>query len=569
MELTIKSSNNFITFFFINKDYNKENVYEYYIYLPICNHKNYIIYNFSLNYNKPEKEKERLNSLFIVKTNKYYFEIQNAPDEFGYFILNNMNVTGKTLISNNDYILDFIRTNKEITNYTTILINYTLSVEDEEAYSKKCQITLNLITCYKSCETCSIDINNSNETKHNCIKCMDDYYHSPENNSNCYSLEEKNINWYLDSNNSRFGFCHKNCKSCSGPSKFNCTSCNNGFYLDNGNCTNECSPGFFIMRVQTNQNDYFICRKCDEKCNTCYNFGNYSGMNCETCKENYIKYNDNCYEIIDASKKLFLISEGIGRVSSCFEMFSLYIKEDSNECINSSYLEGYYISNNKSGLLSKCHDNCLTCYQGPIKDNLGNIISMECLKCKDSNNSSKTMIKMNNNCFKIIQYEETKIVFNISEINQNIEIGTCKYFGKVIYYGEYTCIDKPISAYYVLNGDENTGVIKDYSEYSDTLFSNKIIEPDIIFGNSNNDIPLEEFEIYNEIGEEFIEEEEVEKFPKKEFPKHKNLFKIDEFLKKGKFLKLIRFLELKKTNQEKKNFLETKMTDEINIYYNK
>ena len=261
LELFIKKGNNFITFFFINQNNNKEYAYEYYIYLPICQNNSYNIFNNnSLNYNKSEEEKERLNRLFEVKTNKYYFEIKNPPDTFGYFSLNGKMFTGRTLISDNDYILDFIRSDREITSYVEITINYILSVEDVEAYSKECHITLNLLTCYKSCETCSIDIYNSSEAQHNCIKCLDNYYPSPESNSNCYLIKEKKNNWYFDSNNLKFDFCHENCKSCSGPTKYNCTSCKNGLYLDNGYCTNKCSPGYLITRMRTDKDDYLYAK---------------------------------------------------------------------------------------------------------------------------------------------------------------------------------------------------------------------------------------------------------------------------------------------------------------------
>ena len=267
--LTIRASNTFAAFFFMN---GREKVYEYYIYLPYCINKTYDIYKDSLNYNKSEEDSERLSNLFTIKTNKYYFELINPPDEYGYFTLNNTNISGRTLISSNDYILDFIWTNPELLRNIKITVNYILSVEDEEAYSKECQITINHLACYKSCETCSIDIYNSNETHHNCITCWDNYFPSPENNGNCYSIEEKKNNWYFDSTTSRFYFCHEECKTCSGPTNLNCTSCNNGTYLDNGKCTNECSSGDFEIKVQTAQDNYIICSECHQNCKTCSNF---------------------------------------------------------------------------------------------------------------------------------------------------------------------------------------------------------------------------------------------------------------------------------------------------------
>ena len=117
-----------------------------------------------------------------------------------------------------------------------------------------------------------------------------------------------------------------------------------------------------------------------------------------------------------------------------------------------------FYSNNITGLLSKCHENCLSCDYSIIQDDSKNLMSMECLSCKDSH----TMIKFEKNCFNIIQYDENKIIFNISEMNTN-EIGSCLYFNKSIYYGQYNCIDKPEHSYYVLNGIDNTGVIKNCS----------------------------------------------------------------------------------------------------------
>ena len=213
--LTIKSSNDFVTLFFMNDYNNIKSVYEYYFYLPTCENKNYVIIN-SLNENKPVEEKEKLSNLFTIKTNKYYFELNNQIDEFGYFSLNNERLNKKTLINNNnDYILDFIVTNNNILETITKTVDYTVSVEDEAAYSKECQITLTFNSCYHSCEKCSKNINDSNEEQHNCLKCKGNYYPSPENNNNCYSLEEKKDNWYFDSTKSVFCFNELNNNKCA------------------------------------------------------------------------------------------------------------------------------------------------------------------------------------------------------------------------------------------------------------------------------------------------------------------------------------------------------------------
>ena len=105
--LTVKNNNDFITLLLLNNYNNINSVYEYYIYLPTCQNKNYFIYNNRTNSDINEETTEKLTNLFIVKTNKYYFEIVNPPDEYGYFTLNNTIITQKALISSNDYIINF------------------------------------------------------------------------------------------------------------------------------------------------------------------------------------------------------------------------------------------------------------------------------------------------------------------------------------------------------------------------------------------------------------------------------------------------------------------------------
>ena len=270
--------------------------------------------------------------------------------------------------------------------------------------------------------------------------------------------------------------CHDVCRTCEGPTENDCTSCSNINYLDN-NCKLHCPEGYFPAKNGIDPNSYFICNECYQNCKTCSEKGNAQNMKCETCKENQIKYNDSCFYIDNILIKSFYEPENeYMDTTSCYEKFRLYIKEDSNECIPlPNEEEGYYISNNKTGLLSKCHDNCLTCNNGPVNDLSGNIQSMECKTCKDSNDSQKTMIRFKNNCFNILQYENSKITFNISEINPNNHLGSCKHFGKAIYYNDYQCIDKPNNTYYVLSDtNDNTGVIKNCSDACNTCIGDGI-----------------------------------------------------------------------------------------------
>ena len=231
--LTIKNNNNYMVLFFMNK-YNNRNysVYEYYIYLPKCQNKNYDILINGTD-SKPQRELDAIGNLFSVKTDKYYFEIENMYDDFGYFLLNNTRINQRTLIENDNDILVFTFINNNNSFSFALTVNYTVSVEDEEAYTDHCQITINFKSCYHSCQKCFKDSNNSNDIEHNCINCKDNYYQSPENNGNCYSINEKKINWYFNSSKLEFGLCHNECVcSCIGPNISDCIPCSDGIFID-------------------------------------------------------------------------------------------------------------------------------------------------------------------------------------------------------------------------------------------------------------------------------------------------------------------------------------------------
>ena len=109
-------------------------------------------------------------------------------------------------------------------------------------------------------------------------------------------------------------------------------------------------------------------------------------------------------------------------------------------------------------------ENYFNCYNetpnGYYFDTKNSLFKKITFICVDSIDINQTMSFYENNCFKIIEYNEIKITFNKTGINSNI-IGSCLDFNKSIYYGQFNCIDKPENSYYVLNGSENTGIIKD------------------------------------------------------------------------------------------------------------
>ena len=66
--VTIKTNNNCAILFYMNSLGNRKSVYEYYIYIPTYNSKNYII-----NKSKTNVGFDKLNDIFPIKTKKNIF----------------------------------------------------------------------------------------------------------------------------------------------------------------------------------------------------------------------------------------------------------------------------------------------------------------------------------------------------------------------------------------------------------------------------------------------------------------------------------------------------------------
>ena len=237
-------------------------------------------------------------------------------------------------------------------------------------------------------------------------------------------------------------------------------------------------------------------------------------MKCDSCKENFTFYKNNCYKEYDFKTKTFYLPES-DEISSCFQLINYYIEENTYECVSSIPQYGYFLSNPQTGIFSPCHidcktcsknftennsncdicknqdfnyldgncvefcpdgyytfedsysdnkkickkcyEKCLTCNDGPIINNLNLVTNMNCIICKkdvDPNNSNNLIdkyIQGNGNCFPIITNTQEKIIFNISEINTGEIEKTCLEYGKSIIYGEYQYIPKPTVYFYALN----------------------------------------------------------------------------------------------------------------------
>ena len=96
-----------------------------------------------------------------------------------------------------------------------------------------------------------------------------------------------------------------------------------------------------------------------------------------------------------------------------FPKCNKYLNYKRDKCID-SIPEGYYLFNEKLGIIEKCHTSCRICEKGPDE------FSNNCQKCQNDSFSLE-----NGNCInKIISCPENKPLFNV-EINECVE--SCSY----------------------------------------------------------------------------------------------------------------------------------------------
>ena len=239
----------------------------------------------------------------------------------------------------------------------------------------------NCVDCFENCENCS-KLGNSSYMM--CDSCPEDniiykYDYNAQSYYNCYKISNNTIkSFFVPESNDVISSCFQ---------------LFNKYIIEN---TNECidkpeestqNQNYFISNEQTG-----LLSSCHSSCLNCSQSPINSNPNCDLCKDGYgLQKNGNC-------------------VTNCGE--------------------GYYENNNKC---LKCHNNCKTCSTGMITDINGRLINMKCSECKEDmqeqnllrylsgeNNADNDinqpikMIKNEENCFPIIFYNDSQIIFNIS-----------------------------------------------------------------------------------------------------------------------------------------------------------
>ena len=264
---------------------------------------------------------------------------------------------------------------------------------NDEIY-KKCTLS--------TCKCCNNDLGK-------CTECKDNFYLKDEYDGVCYDQTSIEENYYLDKSEKKYKKCAEDvCKTCFGPTNTECYSCYDGYFLLDNNCSNKCSVGYAFSfnnkclescPIYTFQNEnsdnktcdnckddgkylkngicvnsiedgYYVANKrynyldkCYDSCLNCSRSGNSLNHNCDICKTNYYKLEDN--------------------TKMCFKYDEI--------------VEGYKF---ETDIFKKCYETCGTC-----SDINGNDIDNKCLTCKtnyekDSYISTNCVLKCDKNWFK-------------------------------------------------------------------------------------------------------------------------------------------------------------------------
>jgi hypothetical protein len=162
-----------------------------------------------------------------------------------------------------------------------------------------------------------------------------------------------------------------------------------------------------------------------------------------------------------------------------------YIKEDTNNCIIKSIINGFYFDDNND-LYRKCNETCKACSKGPIYFNdIHEVNDSNCDSCIDN---YYKVINTNNcinknqppisyyldinqglflpcyyNCMTCIEPKKNSTYFNCLKCDENSifyeksgNCLNCVIRDKYVNYYQYDCIDKIPDGYYLLNKSDNS-----------------------------------------------------------------------------------------------------------------
>ncbi|KAL4482617.1 hypothetical protein ABPG73_021277 [Tetrahymena malaccensis] len=226
--------------------------------------------------------------------------------------------------------------------------------------------------CKDNCEACN--------QQGVCTKCQQNFMFQESDNT-CHKNNECSYGHYSDSEQNKCLKCHSQCKTCRGPQQDQCLSCQNGKYLSESKCVEQCPVGSFLNKQRE-------CQKCNSTCQTCSDERVYSCLTCPQqlvfqdgyclleCTSGYYfqMSNRSCYKCSTQCQECF--GPDFDQCNSCHEQTYLL----DSQCVNSCP-QNYFVS--ATNKCEKCHQGCNKCEKK----------SNNCQECKSG------YIMLKNECF--------------------------------------------------------------------------------------------------------------------------------------------------------------------------
>ena len=299
--------------------------------------------------------------------------------------------------------------------------------------------------CYELCKDCSES--STSETDQKCTSCIDGFNLDDKNNCVCPSGKEKS---------------DKNCK--------NCTNTCDKYILNKCDCES-CPDGYFLNNLR--------CDKCDLSCSKCEG----ESTNCTECKEGEFLENNKCYNCTSCKESI----QGSCKCKSCVDGYYLenyQCKECQNDCVTCSsaskclscgqfyFLENAQCKTCSDDLKSKCNStekNTCKCTSCKPDYFLYNNECNECVKeeqCETYEDDKKCKCKK---CNKGFYYNN----FSCKECEKNCETCDGGYFNDL----NYHCLscNNNTENKYLINTDDKHICVSDCSKYNGTNNTEKNI----------------------------------------------------------------------------------------------
>ena len=340
---------------------------------------NIMLYNRFVYYKIKEKNSEKLyHGILDIITNKVIF---NTNEKINYFIPYS-NISMLAITPTNAYKICFYKNNDECVEECQNGYKYDV---DGNTCSDSSACSDNKITMIPSgicIDSCDQRYYFYDEEKNQCGLCRD---FNPTGNSyklvngtNCIGFDETSMEYYnedlklikckenytLKDNDCVYekecyelcekGKCTKNSDDINNQY---CTSCIDGYYLENGNCKVNCSNGYEISGKECvgcadNFCDIFIVNTCN--CTKC-KFDNYfinTSNSCEECDKSCLKCEGDRDLCTECDKSHFLFD------SKCIDCATNCSETDSDKCKCKKCNAKFYL---KDFLCYNCIGNCTTC----------------------------------------------------------------------------------------------------------------------------------------------------------------------------------------------------------------